>query len=179
MLKIFYSYIENIVVIITHSEECSFTDKENIKEIFSCRFRITKTIFTTKQTPPLALCKTLGELKSNMNNIPRLELLKTRDFLASIKDVFDFSVMEEREKYENEFNETLKKFEEQFRKAGEDDLKRAIYFAFKDYKENLIEKYSKAVQEKKADVESIITEVIMFNNFIFNKFNDFRVKAQS
>jgi len=180
MLRIFYSYKDNITIIVTHSEDCSYTDKENIKEIFSGRFGITNTIFTTKNTPsPLALCETFGRLKSNMNNIPKLELLKTRDFLASIKDVFDFSVMEEREKYENEFNETLKKFEEQFKKADNDDLKRAIYFAFKDYKEDLIERYSKAVQEKKADTESIIIEVIMFNNFIFNKFNDFRMKAQS
>jgi len=180
MLKIFYEYRNNITVLVTHSEDCSLTNKEDIKAIFSTQFGIRNVIFTTKdKTPAGQLLNALQKIKNTMENIPKLELLKTRDFLASIKDVFDISVMEERQRYEDEFDETLKKFEDEFKKAENDDLRRAIYFAFKDFKEDLIKRYSETVREKKADFDSIITEVIIFNNIIFNKFNDFTMRAQS
>jgi hypothetical protein len=180
MLSIFYNYKDNITIIITHSEDCSIVDKENIKAIFNDpNFSINNIIFTTiKKTSPLALCDMLEKLKQKMKNIPNM-ILQTRDFLASVKDIFDFSVMDERNKYQNEFDDTLKQFKAEFKKANDDDLKRAIYFAFKDYKEDLIERYSKIVRQKKADNNSIITEVIVFNNIIFNKFNDFRIEVQN
>ena len=180
MLAIFYNYKNNITIIVTHSEECTITDKANIQAIFnSPNFGISNIIFTTKnKTSPLDLCQKLYNLKSKMNNIPNM-VLQTRDFLASVKDVFDFSVMDERKKYEEEFNYVLKEFKMEIKKANDDDLKRALFFAFKDYKEDLIKRYSEVVRGKKADVDSIIVELIMFNNIIFNKFNDFRMEVQS
>ncbi|OUM64429.1 hypothetical protein PIROE2DRAFT_8818 [Piromyces sp. E2] len=171
---------DNITIIITHSEDCSYTDRENIKAIFSnANFGLTNIIFTTKnRTNPLDLCHTLVSLKNKMKNIPDM-VLQTRDFLASVKNIFDFSVMDERVKYEEEFDTVLKKFKGEIKKADNDDLKRALYFAFKDFKEDLIERYSEVVKEKKADNDSIIVEVIIFNNIIFNKFNDFRIEVQS
>lgn len=180
MLKIFYEYKDNITVIITHSEECKFVNKEEIKKIFkNPNFGINNIIFTTKNKPTsLDFCEEFQNLKSEMKNIPRMNI-KTRGLFASVKETFDFSVMDEREKYEDEFDKTLKKFEVELKKADNDDLKRAIYFAFKDYKENLIERYSQIVRNKKADNDSIIIEVIMFNNIIFDKFNAFRIKVQN
>ena len=180
MLAIFYNYKNNITIIVTHSEECTITDKANIQAIFnSPNFGISNIIFTTKnKTSPLDLCQKLYNLKSKMNNIPNM-VLQTRDFLASVKDVFDFSVMDERKKYEEEFNYVLKEFKMEIKKANDDDLKRALFFAFKDYKEDLIKRYSEVVRGKKADVDSIIVELIMFNNIIFNKFNDFRMEVQN
>ena len=180
MLCIFHNYKENISIIVTHSENCSFIDKENIKAIFDQpNFSIKNFLFTTKDgTTPLGLCMKLSNLKNKMNNIPNM-ILQTRDFLATVENIFDFSVMDERNNYENEFETTLKKFKNEFKQAKDDDLKRALYFAFKDYKEDLIEKYSNVVQLKKADVHSLVTEVIIFNNIIFNKFNAFRMEVQS
>jgi len=180
MLSIFYNYKDNITIIVTHSEECTITDKANIRAIFNKpNFGISNVIFTSKnKTSPIDLCQKLSYLKSKMKNIPNM-VLQTRDFLASVKDVFDLSVMDERKKYEEEFNDTLKKFKIEIKKAKDDDLKRALYFAFKDYKEKLIKKYSKVIREKKVDAESTIVESIMFNNIIFNKFNDFRIEVQN
>ena len=113
-----------------------------------------------------------------MNNIPNM-ILETRAFLASIENIFDFSVMDERKKYQDEYDETLKQFKEEIKKAEDDDLKRAIYFAFKGYKEDLIDRYSKVVRQKKVDINSLIIEVIIFNNIIFNEFNSFRIEIQT
>ena len=179
MLSIFYNYKDNITVIITHSEDCSFVDKENIKYIFNDpNFLITNILFTTIETYPFVLCKMLENIKNKMKNIPNM-ILETRAFLASIENIFDFSVMDERKKYQDEFDNTLKQFKEEIKKAKDDDLKRAIYFAFKDYKEDLIDRYYKIVEQKKADNDSIITEVIIFNNIIFNEFNNFRMEVQT
>ena len=78
----------------------------------------------------------LENLKNKMKNIPNM-VLQTRDFLATVENIFDFSVMDERVNYESEFDLTLKDFKEEFKKAGDDDLKRALFFAFKDYKEDI------------------------------------------
>jgi len=179
IISIFYNYKDNITIIVTHSEDCKYTDKENIKALFKQYFSITNVLFTTKNgTSYVELCDTLQNLKSEMKNHKKLNL-HTRDFLATVEDVFDITVMDERNKYEEEFNDTLKKFKVEFKNAIDDDLKRALFFAFRNYKEDLLRRYSEIVSEKKVDNDSIITEVIMFNNIIFNKFNEFRKEVQS
>ena len=180
MLAIFHNYKDNITIIVTHSEKCKYVDKENIKAIFDQpNFSIKNFMFSTKDYPtPLNLCEQLEKLKNKMKNIPNM-ILQTRDFLATVENIFDFTVMEERSNYESEFDETLKNFKKEFKNAKDDDLKRAIFFAFKDYKEDLVERYSKKVRAKKADINSLVTEVIIFNNIIFNKFNEFRMEVQS
>lgn len=180
MLSIFYNYKDNITIIVTHSEACTEIDEINIKAIFdSPNFSIKNFIFTKKdKTKPIEFCEMLENLKNKMKNIPNM-VLQTRDFLATVENIFDFSVMDERVNYESEFDLALKDFKEEFKKAGDDDLKRALFFAFKDYKEDLIERYSKIVQAKKADINSLVTEVIIFNNIIFNKYNEFRLQVQS
>jgi hypothetical protein len=180
MLSIFYNYKDNITIIVTHSEKAKTKEKEEIKAIFDQpNFSIKNFMFTTKDYPtPLNLCTQLETLKNKMKNIPNM-ILQTRDFLATVKNIFDFTVAEERNNYENEFDETLIYFKEEFKNAKDDDLKRAIFFAFKDFKEDLVERYSKKVRAKKADINSLVTEVIIFNNIIFNKFNEFRMEVQS
>jgi hypothetical protein len=65
MLLILYNYKDNITIIITHSEDCSLVDKENIKAIFNdSNFSITNIIFTTINDPhSLTLCYLLENLK--------------------------------------------------------------------------------------------------------------------
>ena len=75
------------------------------------------------------------------NNIDNVTI-ETRNLLQTIDPEFDIDVFEDREKYLEEFQESLKLFEDEFKKTKERDLKRALYFALKNYKENLIKKYS-------------------------------------
>ena len=50
-------------------------------------------------------------------------------------------------------------------KAKDPDLKRALYFAFKDYKDVLLEEYTNTIRNKKidgkeADMDSVVAEVL-------------------
>ena len=72
----------------------------------------------------------------------------------------------------------MKIFLGEFQKTTEKDLKRALYFGFSEYKDNLIKKYFEIVKQKKVDTDSIITEIIMLNNEIFNEYNRFMQKVE-
>lgn len=104
--------------------------------------------------------------------------IKTTDLSQTIDPKFDLDCIDDREKYIKELQDSLKIFLDEFKKATEKDLKRALYFTFREYKENLIKKYSEIVKQKKADIDSIITEIIMFNNEIFNEYNGCKQKVE-
>ena len=59
-----------------------------------------------------------------MKKIPKL-ILQRRDFFSLIGDEFSFDFMDEREKYEIEFDGALGLFKNEFCNAQDDDLKRA------------------------------------------------------
>ena len=104
--------------------------------------------------------------------------IKTRDLTQIIDPAFDLDCCDERDKYIEIFQKSLNLFITEFQNTNEKDLKRALYFTFRDYKDNLIKKYSTFVRGKKADTDSIITELIMFNNEIFNEYNGFKQKVE-
>ena len=90
----------------------------------------------------------------------------------------------EREIYEDKFYDALEEFKKEVDKADDPDLKRALYFGFKDYKQSLLEEYTNVIRKKKIgdkepDMDSVIAEVLMFDNTIFNEFDEFRKKIES
>ena len=85
----------------------------------------------------------------------------------------------EREIFEDKFYDALDLFKKEVENAQDPDLKRALYFAFKDFKDNLLEEYTNEIRHKKIngkepDMDSVIVEVLMFDNKIFNEFDEFR-----
>lgn len=90
----------------------------------------------------------------------------------------------ERELFEDKFYDSLELFKKEVEKANDPDLKRALYFAFKDYKTILLEEYTNTIKNKKIngeepDMDSVIAEVLMFDNKIFNEFDEFRKQIES
>ena len=90
----------------------------------------------------------------------------------------------ERELYEDKFYEALDLFKKEVQNTNEPDLKRALYFAFKDFKTILLEEYTNVIRTKKIDgkepdMDSVIAEVLMFDNNIFNEFNEFTKQIES
>lgn len=177
MLMIFRKYINNICLIITNSENSTITIQSEIEYQFKTKFKIDKILFTTLQSDGVELCDKLENYKKNMEYIENI-IIKTSDLTQHIDPLFDFDIIDDREKYINEFEESLKVFNIEFKKAKEKDLKRALYFSLRDYKDNLIKRYTEIIKDKKADLDSIVTELIMFNNMIFNKFNDFKKNVE-
>ena len=183
MLSIFDNYIKNITIIITKSEHIKMPRKEEIKFLFKNKFQIENVLFTTKKTEGLELCEELNRFKSGMENIKQI-LVKTRDLAKVVPSLYNKDMAKERELYEDKFYEVLDLFKAEVVKAEDPDLKRALYFAFKDYKTVLLEEYTNAIRNKKIDgkepdMDSVIVEVLMFDNKIFNEFDEFRKQIES
>ena len=118
-----------------------------------------------------------------MENIKQI-IVKTRDLAKTVPSLYNKDMAKEREIYEDRFYETLDVFKKEVEKATDPDLKRALYFAFKDYKDFLLEEYTNAIKNKKIDgkepdMDSVIAEILMFDNNIFNEFNEFRKQIES
>ena len=185
MLSIFDNYKKNIAIIITKSEEINnnMKRKEEIKFLFKNKFEIENVLFTTKKTAPLELCKNLNSFKSKMENIKQL-LIKTRDLAKTVPSLYNKDMAKERQIYEDKFYDTLDLFKKEVDKASDPDLKRALYFACKDFKDFLLEEYTNVIKRKKIDgkepdLDSIIAEILMFDNNIYNEFNEFRKQIES
>lgn len=185
MLTIFSNYIKNIVIIITKSEPIAKKTqrKEEIKFLFKNKFKIENVLFTDEKTDGRKLCEELNSLKNKMENIKQI-IVKTRDLAKTVPSLYNPDMAQEREKYEDEFSNTLDMFKKEVEKAEDPDLKRALYFAFKDYKDNLLNEYTNAIKNIKIDgkepeLDSVIAETLMFDNHIFNEFNEFRKQIES
>jgi len=176
---IFKEYRKNILLILTNSENVSFTDKADVEHIFNQKFKITNILFTQLDMDGCSLSNTLHNYMTNMANIKEVKI-ESRDLLKTVDPEFDIDMHEDREKYLSEFREVLQIFKEGFKSAQDKNLKRAIFFALRGYKDELIESYSNIVKEKKLeeDLDAVITELIMFNNSIFNDYDSFRKEAE-
>ena len=177
MLMIFKEYRKNICLIITNSENSNIKTQSEIETLFKNKFGINKIIFFTLKSNELELLDKLEKFKNDMPFQEHLNI-KTSDLTQTIDPAFDLDCCDERDKYIQEFQNSLKLFSTEFQNTNAKDLKRALYFALRDYKDNLIKKYSTFVRGKKDDTDSIITELIMFNNEIYKAYNGFKQKVE-
>ena len=174
MVKIFNDNRENIVVIITNSEDVSIVQMSEIEAALSkkCKIDSTKIIFTSKNTSSQEIRKNLNERKKNMKNIEKIEI-KDRNLLNTVGTDGDMDVIEERDIFLNEFKDSLQKFKNEINKASCNSLIFALYHSFVAYKEDLIERFSEIVKNKVPDIDTAIVEIITFNNEIFVEFDSF------
>ena len=182
MLSIFNNYIKNVSIIVTKTEDITNKRKEDIRFLFDNKFKIGNVLFSHKKIDGYDLCDNLNIFKNKMDNIHQI-IIKTRDLARTVPSLYNKDMAEEREKYEDQFYDTLEKFKIEVEKAEDPDLKRALYFAFKDFKDSLLEEYTNAIRTKKIDgkepdIDSVVAEVLMFDNTIFNEFNEFRKQIE-
>ena len=183
MLFIFDKYLQNILIIITKSENIDMKRKEEIKFLFQNKFKINNVLFTSINTSPEELCESLYNIKETMQNIKEI-IIKTRDLAKNLPSLYDPHMAKEREEYEDKFLEAIDIFTKEFNKTKSHDLKRALYFALKDYKRSLLEEYAnelrlKQINNLEMDIDILVAEVLMFDNKIFNEFDDFRKKVEN
>ena len=182
MLSIFNNYIKNVSIIVTKTEGITNKRKEEIRFLFDNKFKIGNILFSHKKINGYDLCDNLNIFKNKMDNIHQI-IIKTRDLARTVPSLYNKDMAEEREKYEDKFYDTLEQFKIEVEKAEDPDLKRALYFAFKDFKDSLLEEYTNAIKTKKIDgkepdIDSVVAEVLMFDNTIFNEFNEFRKQIE-
>ena len=180
MVRIFIENRNNLAIIITFCEDITITQEAEISKVIEKKIKI-KTeniIFTSNNMSSETLLGKINRIKSRMNNIEKIQL-KDRDLLNTVGNDGDIDIIEDRDKFMNEFKDSLEKFKEEFNKASDNSLKFALYYAFVDYKEDLIERFSNLVKNKVTDTDTAIVEIITFNNEIFNDFNGFTKQVQS
>lgn len=180
MVKIFYENKNNITIIITNSENITIVQEAEISKSLEnkCKINPTHILFTSKKMSAEELRNKLNIIKNDMSNIETIKL-KDRDLLNTVGNDGDIDVIEEREAFLKEFKESLEKFKTEYNSSKESALKFALYFAFVDYKEQLIERFSEIVKKKVTDTDTAIVEIITFNNEIFVDFNSFSKQAQT
>ncbi len=182
MLNIFEKYIENIVVIITHCDEMTLPKQEEIKEIFSTGFDIHHIIFSYLKKNSMTLINEMNNIQNKMKNIERISI-NTRNFAENIPSLYNKNVKEERKMFEDEFFDTYKLFNEELDKATDNDLRKALYFCFKNYKFHLLQQYRECLMQKRIngqelDFDVVISEILLFDNKIYDKFQEFKEKVE-
>ena len=86
--------------------------------------------------------------------------------------------------FEDVFFHTFFLFNEELEKAQDNNLRKALYFCFKNYKETLLFQYKNCLEQKRingkeVDLDVIISEVLLFDNKICDKYEEFKKKVES
>ena len=178
MSNIFEEYKNNILIIITHSEAIinNIQFQSNIIKIIKNTFEYKYIIFSNLNISNIILQRKIKQYMELMRNISHLNI-KTRNLINTIgADISDSKYLDIRNKFKNEFLKTLDIFKENIVKNKDNgDIIRGLFFTLKVFKNKHIKKYNKELIERMNDnnIYSILTEVIMYNNSIYNKFREF------
>ena len=180
MVRIFESNRDNLAVIVTFCEDLTLQQEAEIQKIIETKMKINpqNIIFSSNKMSSEMLLDKINNIKSKMTNIEKIEF-KDIDLLNIVGNDGDINVIKERDIFLDEFKNSLEKFKEKFNKAEDNSLKFALYFAFVDYKEELLERFSEIVQKKVKDTDTAIVEIVSFKNEIFSDFNGFTKLVQS
>ena len=174
MLKIFYEHKDNICIIITFSENIDMIKKSEIELIFKTKFKIENknVIFSSKNTTSSELLNKLNVIKNSVSNISSIKFSERHLLNTAGTEGIAFEITEEREKIVEKYNKAIELFRKEFTKATDYSLKFALYYSFRDYKDNLIDSFSDMVKKKEIDTDSAIVEILTFNNELYVKFNE-------
>lgn len=173
MLKIFYEHKDNICIIITFSENANKTQKDEIQFLFKTKFKIENknVIFSSESTTSSELLNKLNVIKNSVSNIKSIKFSERHLINSAGNEGIALEIIEEREKFLDKYSKAVELFRNEFNKATDYSLKFALYYSFRDYKDNLVDTFSELVKEKVTDTDSAIVEIITFNNELYDPFN--------
>ena len=122
-------------------------------------------------------------IQNKMKNIERISI-NTRNFAENIPSLYNKNVKDERKMFEDDFFNAYTLFNEELNKATDNELRKALYFCFKNYKYFLLQQYrecllQKRINGKELDWDIVISEVLLFDNKIYDKFQEFKNKVES
>ena len=180
MKQIFEDYKDNTVIIITHSEPIisKFGIRANIEHVIETMlfYKKSRVIFSYKNIDyDILVTQKLKPIMENMVNIPKM-IIKSKNFINQMKIIGDDLFKTIRDKFQENFNKTLSKFEYKFEEYKDNnDAKRALFFALKLFKNKHIRKYSKEIRKLNTEdslefSDKIICEIILYSNRIHNQF---------
>ena len=155
MLLIFKNYRKNVCIIITNTEDMNMKSQNDIEKLFK-KLKIKNLIFTKLTTLPFDINKKItDEVEKTTNIEDRINV--TEELYKQLKNEniggVNFDVIDKRGEYLEKFRNSKKMFIEELDKAEDKELKRALYFSFKDYQENLVEQMEKELEKILKDAE--------------------------
>jgi GTP-binding protein EngB required for normal cell division len=173
MLKIFFEHKDNICIIITFSEKVNETQKSEIQFLFKTKFKIENknVIFSSQSTTSSELLNKLNVIKNSVQNIKSIKFSERHLINSAGVEGVAMEIIEEREKFLDKYAKAVELFRNEFTKATDYSLKYALYYSFRDYKDNLIDSFSDLVKKTVTDTDYAIVEIITFNNELYDPFN--------
>ena len=174
----FEDYCKNIIIIITKTDEMDDNKKEETKNYILEKTRFDKIIFSDINKDGHVILNYINSFTQNMEVLNEVTP-KSREFLRYFKKTTDDRMKQFKKEFIEEFEDTIEIFKEKFDQPSTDKaLKRALFFALKDYKNNLIERYYDVAKREQDYSEYVLEHVLAFSNQIFHDFDKFRVKAE-
>jgi hypothetical protein len=173
-------------------------NQNEIEKIFK-KLKIKNLIFTKLTTLPMDInAKITAEVEKTTNIEDRINV--TEELYKQLKDentgIIYFDVIDKRAEYLEKFREAKKKYITELDKAEDKELKRALYFSFKDYQEDLVEQLEQELNkilndEAKENNEgdnnnnqdedfanNIYLQSILFKNESLEDLKDFKQKVE-
>lgn len=174
----FDDYTENIIIIITKTDELKQCQKLEIEKYIFQKTGFKKIIFSGMKTNADFLLDKINDFKEEMEVLKEVKP-KSREFLKYFKKTTDDKMKQYKKEFTEEFEDTLEIFKGKFNEPSTDKaLKRALFFALKDYKNNLIERYYEVAKKEQDYSEYVLEHVLSFSNEIYHDFEEFRIKAE-
>ena len=166
-------------------------DQSEIEKIFK-KYKIKNLNFTKLTTNPTDLNQKITDEVEKTENI-KDNINITEEIYQQLKDEncqsVNFDVIDKRAEYLKKFKNAKNLFIEEVNKAGDKELKRALYFALKDYQEQLGEKLNNelntilSAEENNDDddndnsydfAEDLYLQSILFKNESLEDIKDFK-----
>lgn len=174
----FDDYTENIIIIITKTDELKQCQKLEIEKYIFQKTGFKKIIFSGMKTNADFLLDKINDFKEEMEVLKEVKP-KSREFLKYFKKTTDDKMKQYKKEFTAEFEDTLEIFKGKFNEPSTDKaLKRALFFALKDYKNNLIERYYEVAKKEQDYSDYVLEHVLSFSNEIYHDFEEFRTKAE-
>ena len=170
MFLLFKRYINNICVIVTHTENIPLKTKSYIEQTFK-KFYVKKIIYTEENTDPWDLNTKINEEIEGKENIENI--IYTREELYQIVkkgnveyiEHTNYDVIDKRHDYLNKFKEGAKKVLEIINKSNNDDSKRLLYLKLEDFQNNLYYDLTKELVKIVENIEKNYNDEINFQLF--------------
>lgn len=165
MMKIFYNNRNNIVIILTFSENLTRKMMADIILHLNSKFKIDENsvIFSGKNVNAVDLNQKLSLLKNKLSNISFLDL-KEKNLLNS---ELDAEIIEFKEKKLTEIKNFILSYKKKYNNSLSTNFKLGVYYTFQYYLKNIINSYREKLYKKIPDIDTINAELIVFSNEIY------------
>ena len=174
----FDGYENNNIVIITKTEEYDQSKKEECREYILNKTGFNTIIFSNKNISSWELLDKINEFKSNMEVLQEVKP-KSREFIRYYKKATDNNMKRYKKEFIEEFEDSMEIFKNKFNEPSTDKaLKRALFFALRDYKNNIIERYYDVAKREQEISDFVLEHVLSFSNEIYHQFNEFKEKVE-